>query len=53
MGLANILTFCPHCGKDIEKPIKKLENPFFSIVTYSCDSCGKHFKDLINQSYYS
>jgi uncharacterized Zn finger protein len=35
---------CQNCGKTLTKPVRKIENTYFSIALYRCDNCGCRFK---------
>jgi DNA-directed RNA polymerase subunit RPC12/RpoP len=35
---------CPGCGKEVSRPIRKIENSVFKIAVYKCEGCGKAFK---------
>jgi ribosomal protein S27E len=35
---------CPKCGKELDKPDKKLENAVFYVAIYTCDKCGTTLK---------
>jgi DNA-directed RNA polymerase subunit M/transcription elongation factor TFIIS len=42
---AACMAICPTCGKMLKIPNKKIQNSFFTIENYTCDSCGTTFKE--------
>gem|GEM_PF-2223762 len=41
---------CSKCGRNIVKPIKKLENAFFIIEVYKCKKCRTTYKEAHYQN---
>jgi DNA-directed RNA polymerase subunit RPC12/RpoP len=43
MGNVVSLVKCPNCSREIEKPVRSLNNHFFILEAYVCGGCSKHF----------
>ncbi len=35
---------CPKCGKNVAKPVRRIDAPNFKIAEYECGNCGKRFR---------